>query len=178
MFAQWFKSDPMKARGKAHYEVVLAAARRAALFGADGAPDTVDGRFDVLTLHAILAIRRLNRAGPEGRALAQSLFDAMFRDMDDAIRELGAGDTSVGKKIRKMAEAFYGRAKAYDAALDDADRAELIAVILRNMLDEAESPERAAERLADYALRADATLAGQDDADLLGASGPRFPAVG
>ncbi|MEO1038053.1 MAG: ubiquinol-cytochrome C chaperone family protein [Pseudomonadota bacterium] len=178
MFQRWFKPDPMKRRGKALYEQVLEASRRPALFGEDGVPDTVDGRFDILSLHMILAIRRLNRAGSEGRALAQAGFDAMFKDMDEAVRNLGAGDMTVGKKIRKMAEAFYGRAQAYEAGLDAGEAQALAEVIGRNMLDEIEAHEPVALRLADYALRMDEALAEQADEAVLGEGGPRFPAVG
>ena len=73
------------------YGRVAEQARAAELFEACGIPDTLDGRFDALALHAALVIDRL-RAEPDGEALAQALFDAMFRHLDLTLREIGVGD--------------------------------------------------------------------------------------
>ena len=83
-----------------------------------GVADTVDGRFDMIVIHVMLVMRRLRPAGESGRVVAQELFDLMFRDMDRSLRELGVGDLSVGRHIKKMAKAFYGRATAYEEGLD------------------------------------------------------------
>ena len=66
------------------------------LYQALGVPDTLDGRFDLIALHAFLLIHRLQDAPEPGPALAQAVFDAMFRDMDQNLREIGVGDLSVG----------------------------------------------------------------------------------
>lgn len=164
MFARLFKKDPMKAAGARLYEQVIAAARRPALYGPAGAPDTVDGRFDMIVLHAVLLMRRLRAGGARGEAAAQALFDAMFDDMDAALREMGTGDLKVGKKIREMGEAFYGRAKAYDSALDAGDEAALADIVARNLFDEAGSAEAAAagRALARYMVDSDSRLSRQD----------------
>ena len=91
-------------------------ARQPALFDACGIPDTLDGRFDALALHAAIAIERL-RQEPQGKRLAQAFFDAMFRHLDITLRELGVQDLGVGRKIKIMAEGFHGRALAYREAL-------------------------------------------------------------
>jgi cytochrome b pre-mRNA-processing protein 3 len=91
-------------------------ARLPELFEACGIPDTVDGRFDALALHAALAIDRLRRE-PDGEELAQAFFDAMFRHLDLALRELGVQDLGVGRRIKIMAEGLHGRALAYREAL-------------------------------------------------------------
>ena len=93
-------------------------ARAPALFEACGVPDTLDGRFDSLALHAGLMIDRLRRE-PEGEALAQAFFDAMFRHLDLTLREIGVQDLGVGRRIKIMAEGFHGRALAYREALAD-----------------------------------------------------------
>ena len=92
--------------------------RRAApeLFEACGVPDTLDGRFDALALHASLMIDRLRRE-PDGEALAQAFFDAMFRHLDLTLREIGVQDLGVGRRIKIMAEGLHGRALAYREAL-------------------------------------------------------------
>ena len=67
-------------------------------------------------LHAALLIRRLRRdPDPRGAALAQAVFDAMFADMDINLREMGVSDLTVGKRVKRMWEAFHGRAQAYEA---------------------------------------------------------------
>jgi cytochrome b pre-mRNA-processing protein 3 len=91
-------------------------ARAAVLFEECGIPDTLDGRFDALALHAALMIDRLHRE-PDGEALAQAFFDAMFRHLDLTLREIGVQDLGVGRRIKIMAEGFHGRALAYREAL-------------------------------------------------------------
>ena len=91
-------------------------ARSTQLFEACGIPDTLDGRFDALALHAALMIDRLRRES-DGEALAQAFFDAMFRHLDLTLREIGVQDLGVGRRIKIMAEGLHGRALAYRAAL-------------------------------------------------------------
>jgi cytochrome b pre-mRNA-processing protein 3 len=66
------------------------------------------------------------------KRIAQYLFDTMITDMDRSLREMGIGDLSVGKKVKAMAEAYYGRSQAYDAALE-ADEVQLADAIRRNV---------------------------------------------
>jgi cytochrome b pre-mRNA-processing protein 3 len=91
-------------------------ARAPDLFEACGIPDTLDGRFDCLALHAALVIGRLQRE-PDGEVLAQAFFDAMFRHLDLTLREIGVQDLGVGRRIKIMAEGLHGRALAYREAL-------------------------------------------------------------
>ncbi len=142
------------------YGVAVAAAREPLLYTTLAAPDTLDGRFDLVGLHAFLLMRRLAGAAPPGPALAQAVFDAMFHDMDHTLRELGVGDLSVSKKVRQMWEAFHGRAAAYEAALaEDADPAALAAALARNVWRGAAAPQAAA--LARLARAQAAHLAAQ-----------------
>jgi cytochrome b pre-mRNA-processing protein 3 len=100
------------------YGAVVGAARAPRLYTALGVPDTLDGRFEMISLYGFLLIDRLRRDPPPGPALAQSVFDAMFSDMDTSLREMGVGDLSVGKRVRAMWEAFHGRSTAYQAAME------------------------------------------------------------
>ncbi|WP_339739801.1 ubiquinol-cytochrome C chaperone family protein [uncultured Maricaulis sp.] len=146
MWRNWFRPRPEKAIGKALYAGIVQAARQPALYGEAGVADTLEGRLELILLHAALTIRVLRRDGGEpGRAVSQVLFDTMFEDFDIAMRELGVGDSGVGKKIRFMAEGFYGRAQGYATALDEADPAGLERVLSRNLLaSEAIHPRAAA----------------------------------
>ncbi len=84
--------------------------------------DTVDGRFDMVVLHAFPVFNHLKQQGKPGQEFAQTLFNVLFKHMDYALREMGVGDLSVGKKIKKMAEAFYGRVTNYETALAADDK--------------------------------------------------------
>jgi cytochrome b pre-mRNA-processing protein 3 len=154
-----FRKDPAKVQAAALYVALLERAREPFLYGAQGVPDTVDGRFDMIVLHAALVMRHLREQGEAGQHLAQALFGRLFDDMDAALREMGIGDLSVGKKIKAMAEAFYGRAAAYDAALKAGDEAALQEALWRNLFDTDPQREAAAASLAAYAVNADARLA-------------------
>lgn len=115
------------------YNAAVAAARDPFLYTDLKVPDTLDGRFDMIGLHAFLLIQRMKLEPAPGPALAQAVFDAMFSDMDVNLREMGVGDLSVGRKVRVMWEAFHGRAAAYAAALTAGDMAALDAALERNV---------------------------------------------
>ena len=96
-----------------------------------------------------LLIDRLRREPEPGPAVAQAVFDAMFADMDFNLREMGVGDMSVGKRVKEMWEAFHGRARAYEAALQAGDDAGLQEALVRNVW-RGEAPPGAAAALAGY----------------------------
>ena len=143
------------------YGHAVAAARDPYLYATLGVPDTLDGRFDLVGLHAFLLIRRLQREAEPGPALAQAIFDAMFADMDINLRELGVGDMVVGKRVRAMWEAFHGRASAYAEAMDAPDPPSLAAALALNLWRGEVPPQGAAEALARLATAQDFCLAAQ-----------------
>jgi cytochrome b pre-mRNA-processing protein 3 len=110
------RKKPDDAFAAALYARTAGDARAPELFEACAIPDTLDGRFDALALHAALVIDRLRRE-PNGDVLAQSFFDAMFRHLDLTLREIGVQDLGVGRRIKIMAEGLHGRALAYRDAL-------------------------------------------------------------
>lgn len=112
------KPRPEEEFAAALYARTAERARAPYLFETCGIPDTLDGRFDALALQAALMIDRLQRE-PDGRALAQAFFDAMFRHLDLTLREIGVQDLGVGRRIKIMAEGFHGRALALRQALAD-----------------------------------------------------------
>jgi len=150
-------------RAEALYAAIVAAARQPVFYRDWAVPDTVDGRFDLLVLHLALVVARLHG---EDDALRQDLVNRFCQDMDDNVRELGAGDLGVAKKVRRMAEAFQGRYVAYHAALDLEAMTQAVA---RNIYaGEAPSPN-----LASYALRMRANLAGQTTEEIVSGK-PKF----
>lgn len=105
----------------------LAAEAREPFFYADcRVPDTLEGRFEVL---CALAAARINPLAQTDPKLAQAVFDVMFTDMDFALRQQGVGDMGVPKRVKKMMQAFHGRAKAYDTK----DKSMLINAVWRNV---------------------------------------------
>jgi len=112
------RRKPLDDFAAAVYRRTAEQARAAELFEECGIPDTLDGRFDSLALHAALMIDRLRRE-PDGEGVAQAFFDAMFRHLDLTLREIGVQDLGVGRRIKIMAEGLHGRALAYREALND-----------------------------------------------------------
>ncbi len=133
LFAYLSRPHDRARRAAEHYKSIAAQARLPEFFESHAAPDTLDGRFDVLVLLASLYLKRLRAAGPDGHQLAQAVFDHMFSTLDQTLRELGVGDVTIHKKIRAMASAFYGRAAVYDKGLADHDDAALADAIVRNI---------------------------------------------
>lgn len=170
MFARFRKSRESEAIATAVYGAIVAQARTPALYARLGVADTVDGRFEMVVLHTTLAIRRL-RDGGDGE-IAQLVFDTFCADMDQSLRQLGVGDLKVGKKMRKMAEAFYGRAGVYDAALNAGDMLAMGDAIARNVFASADA--RHASALAAYAMAASTALAAAPREAVIGGRLP-FP---
>src|SRR6185295_4837095 len=86
------------------------------------------------------------------------VFDEFCRDMDHNLREMGISDQGVPRQMRRVGEAFYGRAQAYDAALAAPGEGALAEALARNLYAEAAEPLVAAMRLAAYVRQAADTL--------------------
>lgn len=158
------------------YGAIVAQSRRAGFYTDLGVPDTIEGRFEMVVLHTILVCHRLKAGGEVERALSQDVFDAFLADMDRTLREIGVGDLSVPKKMKKIGAAFYGRAAAYDSGLAAPDDAALADALARNILDQGSGtgdPRHAA--LARY-VRAAAVTLSQTPLDVLTRGELHFPA--
>src|SRR5262245_4075542 len=174
----WFRAKPEVERAAALYAQAMAQSRSPGFYRDLGVPDSFDGRFEMIALHVYLLVRRLkDDADPAARALARALVEALFADMDRTFRELGAADLGVGRRVRKTAEAFYGRATSYDAALAG-ELAALEEALRRNLYGTAEGTPAAGQvaGAAGYLRDAAAGLAAQDTAALLGGE-VRFPGI-
>lgn len=173
---QFFKSSPRVNAARELYGAIVAQARQESFYEILGVPDTLDGRFDLITLHAVLLMDRLGQSpDPKIRDFAQLVFDEMFAALDMNLREMGVGDLSIAKRVKKMAEVFYGRAGAYRAALKAGDDAALASAIARNLFPEG-APKGAPERLAAYVQQTATHLSGQSPDSML-AGHVTFPAA-
>lgn len=160
MLKRLFKPRPVQVAGRALYAKVVAQARSPGLYADYGTPDTVEGRFELYSLHVYLILERLKGQGQPAADTAQALFDTYVSALDHALREMGVGDLSVGKRMRKLGEAFYGRVNSYEQALGELpDTAPLEALLTRTVFDGAEAAQ--APRMAAYVLRQREGLAGQ-----------------
>lgn len=158
------------------YHAIVARARDPGLFAAWALPDTLDGRFELLALHAFLVLNRL-KSEPGAKPFSQTLFDIMFADLDRGVREMGATDLGVGRQVKTMARGFYGRVAAYDKGL--AAAAELEPALRRNLFGTVSAPRpdhiaAAARYLRDQA----ATLAAVPASALLAGEVPFGPVSG
>lgn len=135
MILPFFRKNRLSAPVYAVYNAIVAQSRHEIFYAQWGVPDTLTGRFDMISLHMAMVFRRLKQDEEETKDFAQALFDCFFFDMDRSLREMGVGDLSVGKRIEKMGSLFYGMLASLNAALDGGDAEELEAVILRNIVD-------------------------------------------
>jgi cytochrome b pre-mRNA-processing protein 3 len=145
------------------YGAIVAAARQPRAYAEWGVPDTIDGRFDMIVLHMFLVLDRLRADGEATVKFRQSLTDLFFLDMDRSLREMGVGDLSVGKKVRKMAEAFYGRVSAYTKGM--ADDSALHDGLRRNIFPD--QPDADVAPLANWMRSTATSLASQSSKDLV-----------
>ena len=155
-----FRRSKRLDRADALYAAIVAQSRRAEFYSGCGVPDTVDGRFDMIALHAFLVMRRLKGDGANGTEAAQELTDAIFADMDRSLREMGAGDLGVGRRVKAMAKGFYGRVAAYDHGIEAGDGV-LEEALERNLFGTITPVAENITAIADYVRSAMATIADQ-----------------
>ncbi len=160
------RANPKDKATNALYDSIVQKARDPAFYTVYGVPDTVDGRYDLIVIHAMLVFRHLRKDKKESADIAQSLFDLMFTDMDRSLREMGVGDLSVARHIKKMAKAFYGRAAMYEEGLDGEPDA-LIQALEVNLFRNNENAADVINQMADYLTRAAAHLDSQDISEII-----------
>ncbi|PYB70780.1 ubiquinol-cytochrome C chaperone family protein [Rhizobium wuzhouense] len=147
------------------YAILTSAARTPAFYLDMNAPDTVMGRFEMLTIMLILYFRRTARSDRSGQEIAQNIIDAFFEDVDHSIRELGVGDPGVPKRMKKLAGMYYGRLESYAAALDKGDRDALAAALARNIHPEV-APTPDMQSLAGWMFSAEQALGSVAEAEI------------
>jgi cytochrome b pre-mRNA-processing protein 3 len=148
------------------YRAIVAQSRQPRFYADWLVPDTVTGRFDMISLHLALLFRRLRAEAGERKEFSQAVFDLFFKDMDRSLREMGVGDLGVPKRIQKMGNIFFGLLAALSEAMDRNDTAALESVLARNIFEGATGPHVRA--LAEYLLAEDRALAAQPAASITG----------
>lgn len=169
--AKLFRRSRVRAAAHELYGAAVRQAREPGFYTRCGVADSLDGRFDMIVLHVFLLLRSLRRWGEPGTRLSQAVFNVMFDDMDQSLRESGVGDLGVGKRVKAMAQAFYGRCRAYEVALEadgTGGRAESMTAALRRNIYGAQAPSEAQlDALTAYVRELARALEGLPEAELL-----------
>ena len=148
----WFGPDPLEDPARRLYHKIVEQARLPVFYEKFGVPDTANGRFDMIVLHCFCVMQRLKKE-PQGYDLSQMLMTVLVDDLDRNLREMGVGDLSVGKKVKRIAEGFYGRLAAYSTGMNG-DQTGLAEALKRNLYSSIENPdEGSVTQIVDYLCR-------------------------
>ena len=158
--ASLFRRNRYRAQAHAAYTSIVEQARAPDFFLRLEVPDSLDGRFEMIALHMFLVLNRLKAERAATEEFAQALFDAMFADLDRGLREMGASDMGVGKRVKEMATGFYGRIAAYEKGLAG-DEQILTEALKRNLYGTVQPSVQAIAGMARYVRGQAANLARQ-----------------
>lgn len=163
---------PSAERQRAHvmYLALVEQSRNPFFYASLEVPDTLDGRFELILMHMFLVLQRLkaSHGGTFDRnesGFERALIEVFVDDMDRSLREIGVGDLGVGRRVKAMANAFYGRMQAYEIALSDSEDA-LHEALRRNLYGTAEPSLASLKAVEGYLREAVAVLAAQEMAAL------------
>ena len=99
--------------------------------------DDFETRFDLIIFHAFIIFFYYKNLNDEKSKISQDLFDFMFSDFENNLREMGFGDIAVNKKMKVFITAFYGRIAQYSKGTDiyriSGDKTLLRQTILNNI---------------------------------------------
>jgi len=164
MILSIFKKSTDSAPVYAVYNAIVAQSRQPVFYADWAVPDTVTGRFDMISLHMALVFRRLRSEDKAVKGFSQAVFDLFFKDMDRSLREMGVGDLSIAKRIQKMGNLFFGLLAAVNEAIDARDMDLLDDVLRRNIYAGVEDPP--ARKLSDYLVAQSEALLDQSIASI------------
>jgi len=159
MLRNLFRQRPDERQGDALYALAVGQARQPEFYTSLCVTDQIDARFELYTLHVLILFLRLKGDGERGEVAAQRLFDTYISSLDNTLRELGVGDVSVGKKMRKLGESLYGRMNAYEGPLRAEDVDAMAAALAKNVYESEDAATGHA--LARYAVASRQNLATQ-----------------
>jgi cytochrome b pre-mRNA-processing protein 3 len=166
--ASLFRRNRYRPMAHAAYTSIVEQARAPDFFLSLEVPDTLDGRFEMIALHMFLVLNRLRAEHEATEEFAQALFDAMFADLDRGLREMGATDIGVGKRVKEMATGFYGRIAAYEKGLAGDDQV-LSEALKRNLYGTVQPSAHAIGGMVQYMRSQAKNLAHQPAESFLGA---------
>ena len=144
------------------YGSIVAQARRPEFFQRYCVADTINGRFEMLSLHMFLVLQALKEKGDHADEVSRATSELFFEHVDDAMREMGVGDLKVHKKVHSAASDFYGRLQAYAEPVRSNDLEGLEAALARNLYS-MEEPNALTRELAGYVQASLDVLDGEVD---------------
>lgn len=148
MFGFWQKRRERQERAEALVGEALLASRDPRYFTDFGVPDSFDGRFETAVLEMFI---RLYTLPADENRLRQAMFDRFFHYIDLTLREMGIGDLSVPRHMKRMMGGFNGRIRHYWDAVAQGDRAALASALARNLYGTApDTAPETVEKLADW----------------------------
>ena len=103
--------------GSALYAAIVAETRTADWYRAAGVPDTIDGRFAVLSSLLALTDIRLGQGDTEAKTLAARVTERFITDMDAQMREAGFGDPGLGKQVRMMVGSLASKVERWQRVI-------------------------------------------------------------
>lgn len=115
------------------YGSIVTRAREPVFYARWGVPDSIQGRFEMVALHLVLALRRIAAEGPDAEPLGRALTEAFVVDLDDVMREMTFGDLAVPREVKRATAALFDRHSAYSKALE-APGGSVLADALRTQL--------------------------------------------
>ncbi len=170
--APWRRTNP--AAGKL-YGAIVAQARLPVFYQGLAVPDTLEGRFLVLSLHLFAVLHRLKNEGSAALGLAQELTDRFSADMETVLREIGVGDITIPKKMRRIATQSGALMQAYEEALAGGEEA--VAAALGAALPQLQRPSGAASRRLAHYLTEAVRHVGVQSLAALAAGEVEFPGI-
>jgi len=147
------------------YGAIVARARLPVFYQGFGVPDTLEGRFVVLSFHLFAVLHRLKEGGASAAPMAQELADHFTADMETVLRELGVGDLAIPKKVRGLAASGAALLQDYEEALTKGEGALATSIACALPLDET-SAKLASPRLTSYLMKVIRHLDAQPAVDL------------
>ncbi|WP_120496620.1 ubiquinol-cytochrome C chaperone family protein [Kiloniella sp. EL199] len=166
MFRKLFRRDSESDAVHDLYACLIEQARHKDFYENHSVPDSLDGRFDMITLHMFLVLHRLKTEKETTESFSQKLFDLMFYDMDLSLREMGVGDVGVGKRVKAMLQGFYGRLAAYEDALQQGEKS-LEDALVRNLYGTIEADQTSVQYMREYLIGQIECLKEQDIAQIM-----------
>lgn len=155
MFKAFKKRKAEKEQALLLYQRLVEQARNADFYTELDVEDSLEGRFDMILLHVWLVDSCLETAGERFVRLRRYIQETLIIDLDRSFRELGVGDMSVGKEMKKVGAALLGRKQAYANAISKGKK-ELRLTLVKNVYRGKDIDS--SEALADYVLRARKSL--------------------
>jgi len=152
MFDFMWKKKRLNNAAHSLFCVVIEQSRHAAFYQNSAVEDTLDGRFDVMAIHMTMILYKLDqhKEFEDAKVIKRNLQETMFDNLDLSLREIGVGDLGVGKKIKVMAEAFYGRMKVYQALFENKNYDKMAETLQRNLYRGAEIDAKILSQMSEY----------------------------